>query len=600
MGKRAGWPARIVVATGLALLTAAAPNVARAGVDLLLMERVNLELSTGSADAAFTLLEDTIRSSETTPAERVDLLGELARLRTAHGDFADAGEALAYQAELVARLEGANAPRLAGIYVAAADAYARADAVDQALALAEQAFAIDAAYYDCAADIIAGDHARLSDLLAKAGDATRAAAERQLAEDIDARCRAAGGHASRGIVVTNEFADVTPDSFARVKVYYATDRTPTGSNRPEDFYGSGRGDMAYGTVEVSVPRIHKPGAVESPSLVKLEWTQDPERHFVITRLATMTDDEMFTDMRATLGEHNSDELFVFIHGFNVTFAGAAKQTAQIAYDLNFTGAPVFYSWPSRGSVFSYISDEAVVRVGGRHLLHFLEDLVARSGARRINLIAHSMGNRALTDALELYAAQRTAAGETDPVFDQVIFAAPDVDAGLFSEMIETIRPIAHRLTLYSSDKDVALRASRQLHGQEARAGQAGDAILVDPGLDSIDMSALGEDMLHHSYFASTASALTDISWLFWRNSPPDQRCGMDEKDRPAGRTWLFNPVRCDGAAMLSAVTLLKSEGTAALARLDGILAGLRASRDSDKAAEWEAIRKAMLATGNGG
>ncbi len=600
MTRRFGWLARIAIAASLIGVAVTLAGVARAEVDLLLMQRVNLELTTGSADAAFTLLEDAIRSSETTPAERVDLLGELGRLRTEHGDFADAGEALALQAQLVARLEGANAPRLAGIYAAAADAYARAGNVDPALALAEQALAIDSAYYDCAADVVAGDHARLADLLAKTGDATRAAAERQLAEDIDARCRAAGGHVSRGIVVTNEFADVTPDSFARVKVYYATDRAPAGSNRPEDFYGGGRGEMAYGTVEVSVPRIHKPGAVESPSLVKLEWTQNPERHFVITRLATMTGDEMFADMRATLGEHESDELFVFIHGFNVTFAGAAKQTAQIAYDLNFTGAPVFYSWPSRGSVFSYVSDEAVVRVGGRHLLHFLEDLVARSGARRINLIAHSMGNRALTDALELYAARRTAAGETDPVFEQVIFAAPDVDAGLFSEMIETIRPIARRLTLYSSDKDVALQASRQLHGQEARAGQAGDAILVDPGLDSIDMSALGEDMLHHSYYASTTSALTDISWLFWRNSPPDQRCGMDEKNRPGGRTWLFNPLRCDGAAMLSAVTLLKSEGAAALAKLDGILAGLRASHDDNKTAEWEAIRKEMLATGDGG
>jgi esterase/lipase superfamily enzyme len=599
MGKRAGALARIVVTAGLALLAAAVPGVVRAEVDLLLMQRVNLELATGSADAGFALLEDAIRASQTTPGERVDLLGELARLRTGHGDFADAGEALALQAALVARLEGANAPRLAGIYAAAADAYGRAGDVDQALDLAEQALAIDAAYYDCAADVIAGDHARLADLLAKAGDASRADAERRLAGDADARCRAAGGHASRGIVVTSEFADATPDSFARVKVYYATDRAPTGSNRPEDFYGGRRGDMAYGAVEVSVPRIHKPGAVESPSLVKLEWTENPERHFVVTRLATMTRDEMFADMGATLGEHASDEVFVFIHGFNVTFAGAAKQTAQIAYDLNFAGAPVFYSWPSRGSVFSYVSDEAVVRLGGRHLLHFLEDLVARSGARHINLIAHSMGNRALTDALELYAAQRTAAGQTDPVFDQVIFAAPDVDAGLFAEMVETIRPVARRLTLYSSDKDVALQVSRKLHGQAARAGQAGEAILVEPGLDSIDMSALGEDMLRHSYFASTASALTDIAWLFWRNAPPDRRCGMDEESRPGGPAWLFDPLRCDGPAMLSALTLLKSGGAAALARLDGILAGLRASRDNDKAAEWEAIRKAMLTTGGG-
>ncbi|MEX0852138.1 MAG: alpha/beta hydrolase [Bauldia sp.] len=591
-GRRA-WPAR-VTAVCIGWLAATAGG-AEAAVDLLLIQRVEAELVDDPA-AAFGLLEDAVRDAETTPEERVDLLAELARLRAAHGDFADAGEAYALEADLVVRLEGATAPRLAGLYAAAAEAYAGAGDVGRALDLAEDALRIDIAYYDCASDVVERDHARLADLLTRLGDPAKAAAERRLAEDSAARCRDGGGPASRGIVVTNEFADANPDSFARVKVFYATDRAATGSSRPEDYYGGDRGQVDYGTVEVSVPRIHKPGAVESPSLIKLEWTANPERHFVITRLATMTADELFADMSATLGERRSDEAFVFVHGYNTGFADAAKLTAQIAYDINFAGVPIFYSWPSQANVFSYVSDEAVVRLSGRHLLRFLDELVSRSGARHINLIAHSMGNRAVADALELLATRRSAENKTDPVFEQVIFAAPDEDAGLFTEMIETIRPVARRLTLYSSDNDLALRASERLHGRRARAGQGGSAILVAPALDSIDMSILGEDMLGHSYFANAASALTDLSWLFWRDSAPDGRCGMDGRSEARGRFWLFDPLRCDGPAMLSALTLLKTEGAAALAKLDTIVARLRAERGKELAvAEWQAIRKAMAA-----
>lgn len=592
-----GWPgqgmSRVRFVAGAALFSVVAWSTpAFPEVDLLLMARVEQQMAAGQTEAAFILLEDTIRSPEVTPEEQVDLLADLARLRLARGDFADAGEAFAFQAEVKARLDGAQAPELAGIYADAADAYARAGDSAKALPLAQRALGIDSAYLDCVGDVIARDHARLADLLAALGRQAESDAERELADDAVARC-ARTGSASRGVVVTNEFAATTPDSFARVRVFYATDRQTSGSDRPNDFYSSGRGELSYGEVEVTVPRIHKPGEVEAPSLTKLEWSENPERHFVIARIETMEGEEMFASMRASLEEQRSDEAFVFVHGYNVSFSDAAKRTAQIAYDLNFNGAPILYSWPSAGSLLSYARDEAVVRLSGRRLLRFLEEVVRQSGAKHINLIAHSMGNRAMADALELMAARREGAGETAPLFDQVIFAAPDEDALLFADMAVTIRPLVRRMTLYGSDNDSALRASQRLHGEERRAGQAGEAILIAEPVDSIDMSVLGEDMLGHAYFASSTSALTDISWLFWRDSPPDKRCGMDVKQDPKGRYWVFDPVRCDGPVMLSALTLIKTEGEAALAKVEQILAG--SAGGSMQADEWEAIRDAMLA-----
>ena len=437
----------------------AAPLIANAAVDFLLLPRVEQAFARGDNASAFALLEGAIKDPDTPPDAQVDLLATLASARLARGDFADAGEAYALEAELTGRLKGASAPELAGLYAAGADAYLHAGRPESALPLAEEAIRVDGIYTDCASPILARDHARLADILAALGRAADAADQRRLADDLDIRCGRAGP-SSRGVVVTNDFADATPDSFARVKVFYATDRAPSGSDRPNDFYGPERGKSDYGVLEVTVPRIHKPGSVEAPSLIKLEWSENPERHFVITKLATMSEAEMFADMGSTLADRRADEVFVFVHGFNVTFADAAKRTAQIAYDLNFEGAPILYSWASRGSTLAYTSDEAVVRLSGRHLLRFLEDLVAQPGAKHINLIAHSMGNRALADALELLAAKRSGAGVSAPLFDQVIFAAPDEDAGLFAEMIKTIRPLARRLTLYGSENDLALYASR--------------------------------------------------------------------------------------------------------------------------------------------
>ena len=58
------------------------------------------------------------------------------------------------------------------------------------------------------------------------------------------------------------------------------------------------------------------------------------------------------------------EAFVFVHGYNNSFKAAAFRTAQIAYDLEFEGAAICYSWPSQGGEVlglpSYAKDEEQV------------------------------------------------------------------------------------------------------------------------------------------------------------------------------------------------------------------------------------------------
>lgn len=77
--------------------------------------------------------------------------------------------------------------------------------------------------------------------------------------------------------------------------------------------------------------------------------ENPKDHIIMQTPVLQTEADFATDLRAIVNKANGKkQAFVFVHGFNVTFEEAAWRTAQMAYDLAFDGAPMFYSWPSRG------------------------------------------------------------------------------------------------------------------------------------------------------------------------------------------------------------------------------------------------------------
>ena len=83
-----------------------------------------------------------------------------------------------------------------------------------------------------------------------------------------------------------------------------------------------------------------------------------------------------------------------------------------------------YSWPSKGKLAAYTADEATIDWATPHLEKFLETVAVQSHATTVHLIAHSMGNRALTRAL--FAIAEKHAG-VPPMFKHVFLAAPDID-----------------------------------------------------------------------------------------------------------------------------------------------------------------------------
>lgn len=320
-----------------------------------------------------------------------------------------------------------------------------------------------------------------------------------------------------------------------VPVLYATDRA---QESDRSGYGSARGPLSLGQATVSVPDDRPAGAMGKPRWWRLQFRPDPARDVLLGAVEPADADGFARRVRTRLGQGTHRQALVFVHGYNVGFADAARQTAQIAYDLNFTGVVLLYSWASKGAVLDYPADgDAAIRAVP-YFRTFLRDLLTRTGVQEVHVIAHSMGNRLLTAGLA--GLDTTKLTEGAGRLGHVVFAAPDVDSDVFQDLLPAALGQARTCTLYVSDRDRALAAARRL-SDFPRAGQGGGPVIVVPGLDTIDVSALGTDLLGHSYVGNHTTVLADLHALFRHGHRPEQRYGLVGTPHPDGVHWSFGP-----------------------------------------------------------
>jgi esterase/lipase superfamily enzyme len=298
-------------------------------------------------------------------------------------------------------------------------------------------------------------------------------------------------------------------------------------------------DLSYGYTDVSIPRDHRMGELEGPSIWRLELRDNPEKHVVILRTQTESAAEFYQQVSARLGESSGRQVLVFVHGFNQTFEEASRRTAQLAYDLAFDGPTIAFSWPSQGRVFDYLKDQRNADLSAEPLERFLVQLKGSSKQITIHLVAHSMGNRVLARALERLGESAQVA-RAKPL-REVAMMAPDLDADLFRQASARIAASAERVTLYASSQDSALQAARGLAGYP-RAGDGGQNVVVVPGIETVDASSVQTGLLGlgHSYYADNSTILSDLFGLI-RGRRPEDRFGLEPVTVAAGRYWRFRP-----------------------------------------------------------
>jgi esterase/lipase superfamily enzyme len=377
---------------------------------------------------------------------------------------------------------------------------------------------------------------------------------------VDAPSSAASGESAAASpqgtrALTGAFAPVAPLSLPKsaavesstdprtVDILYATVRKQnTADTSLFASYTAERSEtLNYGRARVRVPDDHKQGKLELPGGYSIfgyqltHETPDQKKHFIMRSCEVMTQ-EQWDRFIESVGP--SDAL-IFVHGFNNSFDDAVFRFAQISWDLQHRGLNVLYSWASKAGVTDYGYDLNSAGLARDGFLKLLANLSEKHGISKVHVIAHSMGNYLVLDAL----------AHRDPPkrpLGQLVMAAPDIDRDQFAQAIPKVKAFFRGLTLYASKNDWALALSKRVAGGVPRAGDVlADGPIVLAGLDSIDVSALGEEMfgLNHNTFAEARPLIDDISALLQEGRLPPRL--KTEYPMPEGAKaptyWRFIP-----------------------------------------------------------
>jgi esterase/lipase superfamily enzyme len=324
-------------------------------------------------------------------------------------------------------------------------------------------------------------------------------------------------------------------SVQQFDLFYVTDRDSDSGGR-EDF-GGARGMLAYGIATIAIPPNHEIGRQEAPSVFRFEWSEDERKHIAVKGLLPTDRPEFLQQLGWAIEKSRDRRLLVFVHGYNTSFTEAARRAAQFATDLKFAGPVLLFSWPSQAGLTGYTVDETNAEWSQAHLVQTLKDLLDHTPAKRIYLIAHSMGARVLTRSYITLVGDRWVDGPN--ALREMILVAPDIDADLFREDIAPrLDKSGIHVTLYASSGDRALRASHAFHGY-ARAGDSGEGLVIAPGVETVDASQASAGFLGHSYFAEDRRIMEDIYALMQTGQRADNRFGLAPVDTDKGRYWVF-------------------------------------------------------------
>ncbi len=346
------------------------------------------------------------------------------------------------------------------------------------------------------------------------------------------------GGSSKGLeAATGDPAYSDDASLPRVyPVWYGTNRRHADPSDPSAGYSNQRESqdvVHHGKCLVAIPRSHQFGSVGSAWWRRwLTWSDDRLR---IVERAEIARDAFWKSIQSELSQGAPDEhqALVYLHGYNVAFDEAAIRAAQIGFDLKVPGTMAFFSWPSRGSLDGYAADAASIEASEAAITDFLVRFATDSGAARLHVIAHSMGNRGLLRAIQRITAQ--AASTSGIRFGQVFLAAPDLDIDLFRNLAVLYPKVSDRTTLYISANDRALQASGLVY-QADRVGSA-SSVTVIPGIDTVEVTGLDLSLLGHSYFAQAHGVLYDMYELLRHNASPSSRLRLVEKRNPEGLAY---------------------------------------------------------------
>lgn len=264
----------------------------------------------------------------------------------------------------------------------------------------------------------------------------------------------------------------------------------------------------FASVTVSIPPAHLAGEIQWPA----RPPGDPATDFT-AKAATYLKLEPF---RAALGAQldartaADRDVLLFIHGYNTHFDEGVYRLAQFAHDAGYRGVPMVFSLASSGSLWGYVYDRESAALARDGLEATLAVLAADPKVRRINILAHSIGNYLLMETLRQSAIGQR--GTYKSKLGEIVMAAPDIDVGLFRSQLDAMGGHMPAPTvLFVSADDDALGLATTIAGDEARLGDYANAAEFAPaGITVVDLSQLDAGspgmLSHDKVFASEGLA----------------------------------------------------------------------------------------------
>lgn len=278
-------------------------------------------------------------------------------------------------------------------------------------------------------------------------------------------------------------------SAMEIPVFYITNRNPDIQQHKIYFNTERSAKLHYGYCNVVAPVTHLDPSMTN-RFEELGWKpQEKLRKPNIAESVISIGEEEFLQKLQDAGKRTSNKkIILFVHGYSCSFEKAMKISVKLALKI---GSPVVtFAWASHNNPFAYLKDESNAEWSSSQFAAVLQQLGAKFGNNNIILISHSIGARIVSWALQ------SPAVISEIPYQHILFCSPDMDTGTFANCARTITKASEDVSVFISCKDIRLRFSKLIHGNN-RLGMAGGKL---PEIEGIyftkfpDHSAIGHSI----------------------------------------------------------------------------------------------------------
>ncbi|MFZ1470911.1 MAG: alpha/beta fold hydrolase [Paracoccaceae bacterium] len=300
-----------------------------------------------------------------------------------------------------------------------------------------------------------------------------------------------------------ELRDIPPEKAALAAEAGVRETIFVGTTRKkvDGTFGFGRAEeAAFLRYDILVPLDREPGTVTWPRNAR---SADPTTDFLTLDAVPFADDADFRkDLKGAMARRGQRDVVIYVHGFNNTMAESVYRVAQMHYDLKVSGVAVHYAWPSRGSALGYVYDRDSALFGRDGLEDLLHEAV-QAGARRVVIVAHSMGASLTMETLR----QASIRGDTAVLkaLSGVILISPDLDVDLFRAQAHAMGGLPQPFLIFGNRRDSVLGISSRLAGNPDRLGNLKDlSSIADLEVTYLDTTAFDVGAGHFNVGTSPA------------------------------------------------------------------------------------------------